>query len=150
MNIEAYLQENGVWHRFIEKPETAHTADASLKTGIELRKITKSLVVLNEKRDPFLAIIPGDCKLSFNKMKNTTESKKIRMATPEEAKSFSGYLPGATPMVHHKLEMSVIVDKKIAKYDTVYGGGGIRTKLLELKVSDVIRLNSASVEDITE
>ncbi len=150
MDIEAYLQENSVWHRFIEKPETIHTADASLKTGIDLHKITKSLVVINEDKIPFLAIIPGDCKLSFNKMKNATESKKIRMATPEEAERCSGYLPGATPMVHHKLEMSVIVDKKIAKYDTVYGGGGIRTKLLEMKVSDVIRLNKAAVADITE
>ncbi len=150
MNIETYLQENKAWHRFIDKPETVHTSDASLKTGIDLHKITKSLVVLNENRDPFLAIIPGDCKLSFNKMKNVTESRKIRLATPEEAESFSGYLPGATPMVHHKLEMSVIVDKKIAKYDTVYGGGGIRTKLLEMKVSDVIRLSKAVVADITE
>ncbi len=150
MDIDEYLQENKAWHRFIDKPETIHTADASRKTGIELHKITKSLVILNESNSPFLAIIPGDCKLCFNKIRNVTISKRIRMATFEEAERCSGYLPGATPMVHHKLKMSVVLDKKLTKYDTIFGGGGSRTKLLEMKVSDVIRLNKAVVADITE
>lgn len=150
MGIEAYLKENKLWHRFIDKPETIHTADASRETGIELHRITKSLVVLNENKSPFLAIIPGDCKLCFNKIRNITESKKIRMATSEEAEKCSGYLPGATPMVHHRLKMNVILDNKLTEYDTIYSGGGSRIKLLEMKVSDVIRLNKAVIADITE
>ena len=68
----------------------------------------------------------------------------------EEAQDYSGYLPGATPMIHHKLKMRVIIDKGLLKYDTIFGGGGQRTKLLELKTDDVIKLNDAIVGDVIE
>jgi len=46
--------------------------------------------------------------------------------------------------------MKVILDKKLIQYESIYGGGGKRTKILELKTKDVIRLNNAVVADITE
>jgi Cys-tRNA(Pro) deacylase len=150
MDLETYLEEKGIWHRFVNKPETIHTADASEKTGIDLKKITKSLILLDQDKNPIMAIIPGNCKLSFKKLKNSIEAKKVRLVPFEDAKNYSGYLPGATPMIHHKVEMKVIIDKRLSKYDTIFGGGGVRTKLLELKTDDVIRLNKALVEDIVE
>jgi Cys-tRNA(Pro) deacylase len=150
MNLEKYLQENNVWYRFVDKPETIHTADAAQKAGIELHKVTKSLIILDEDNNPILAIIPGDCKLSFNKIKDASNSKKVRLVPFEEAENYSGYLLGATPMVHHKLKMRVFLDKKLTEFESIYGGGGTRTKLLEMKVSDVIQLNEATVADITE
>ena len=150
MELHDYLKKEGVWHRFVDKPETIHTADAAQKAGIELNKVTKALVLLDQDKNPILAIIPGDCKLSFSKVKEASGSKKVRLVPFEEAQNYSGYLPGATPMVHHKLKMKVFLDKKLMQYESIYGGGGERTKLLELKTADVIRLNEAIVADITE
>jgi Cys-tRNA(Pro) deacylase len=150
MELEKYLKNGGVWYKFIEKPETIHTVDAASKAGIELNKVTKSLVLLDRDKNPILAIIPGDCKLSFSKVKEVINTKKVRLVPFEESKNYSGYLPGATPMVFHKVKMIVILDKKLTQYESIYGGGGERTKLLELKTNDVIRLNNAIVADITE
>jgi len=150
MEIENYLKEKKVWYRFIEKPETIHTADAAKEAGIELELVTKSLVLLDKKKNLILAIIPGDRKLSFDKVKLALGIKKIRMVPFADAEQYSGYLPGATPMVHHKVEMKVIIDKNLISFDSIYGGGGVRSKLLELKVEDVIRLNNAIVADIVE
>ena len=150
MELEEYLKYEHVWHRFVDKPETIHTADAAMKAGIELNRVTKSLILLNEDKNPILAIIPGDCKLSFFKVKEAIGAKKIRLVPFEEAEAYSGYLPGATPMVNHKVKMKVVLDEKMTKYESIYGGGGTRTKLLELKTADVIRLNDAIVSDITE
>jgi len=143
MELEQYLKQENIWYRFIDKSETIHTKDAAEKAGIELNKVTKALVLLDENKNPILAIIPGDCKLSFSKVKEATESKKVRLVPFEEAETYSGYLPGATPMVHHKIKMKVIIDKKLMQYKSIYGGGGERTKLLELKTDDVIKLNNA-------
>ncbi len=150
MELEEFLKKEGIWYNFVDKPETIHTADAAEKAGIELKRVTKSLVVLDHDRNPILVIIPGDCKLSFSKVKDTVGAKKIRLVSFEDAETYSGYLPGATPMVHHKVQMKVILDKKLTQYTSIYGGGGERTKLLELKVDDVIRLNTAIVADVTE
>jgi len=42
--LDEFLESRKVWHRFVAKPETIHTADASNVTGIPLQKITKNLV----------------------------------------------------------------------------------------------------------
>jgi len=44
MDLEEYLRSLGVWHRFVEKPETVHTADAASAKGLDLARITKNLV----------------------------------------------------------------------------------------------------------
>ena len=150
MQLEQYLKQENIWYKFIDKPETIHTKDAAEKAGIELNRVTKALVLLDENKNPILAIIPGDCKLSFSKVKEATNSKKVRLVPFEEAETYSGYLPGATPMVHHKIKMKVIIDKKLTDYESIYGGGERVTNLLELKTDDVIKLNNAIVKDITE
>jgi Cys-tRNA(Pro) deacylase len=150
MELEKYLHEKNVWFKFVEKPETVHTADAAEKSGIDLKKVTKSLVLLDQDKNPIMAILPGDCKLSFEKIRIASGAKKVHLVPFAEAEQYSGYLPGATPMVHHKIQMRVFLDKKLTQYDSIYGGGGLRTKLLELKVSDVISLNNATTADITE
>jgi len=148
--LEGFLEEHTLWHKFVDKPETIHTADAALKAGIALEKVTKSLILLDQDKQPVLAIIPGNCKLSFSKLKQATNSKKVRLVPFAQAEEYSGYLPGATPMVCHKIKMQVVVDKKLLQFETIFGGGGDRTKLLELKTSDVVRLNNAVVAEITE
>jgi Cys-tRNA(Pro) deacylase len=150
MELEEYLKKEGVWHNFVEKPETIHTADAAEKAKIELKRVTKSLVMLDQDKNPVLAIIPGDDRLSFSKVKDAINAKRVRLVSFEEAEKYSGYLPGATPMVHHKIKMKVILDKKLLQYDSIYGRGGKRTKLLELKTADIKRLDEAIVADITE
>jgi len=69
MEIEDYLKTNKIWHRFIEKKETIHTADAAKEAGINLRIITKSLLLIDQNKNLILAIIPGNCKLNFSKVK---------------------------------------------------------------------------------
>jgi Cys-tRNA(Pro) deacylase len=150
MELEEFLSKEGVWHKFVEKPETIHTADAAAEAKIELGMVTKSLILLDQDKNPILAIIPGDSKLDFSKVKEAASAKKVWLVPFNEAENYSGYLPGATPMVCHKVRMKVVLDKKLTRYESIYGGGGKRTKLLELKTIDVIRLNEAIVSDITE
>jgi len=150
MNLERFLEEQKAWHRFMEKETTVHTADAAARTGLELNRISKSLVLLDQDGNPILAMIPGDCKLSFEKLRPLAGAKKLRLCPFEEAEKHSGYPPGATPMVGHKERMRVFLDRRFLTYETIYGGGGSRTRLLEMRTEDVIRINGAVVADITE
>lgn len=149
MELEKYLKQERIWHKFIEKEETVHTADAAAKAGLDLKKVTKSLILLDQDKNPILAIIPGNCKLDFFKLRKAVGAKKVRLVPFEEAENYSGYLPGATPMIFHKVKMKVVLDKKLTGHMTITGGGGTRNKLLEMKTEDVIKLSDAIVADIT-
>ena len=149
MNLEAYLQENGIWHRFIKKAETIHTADASNTTGIDLHRITKNLVSKTRERDYALLIIPGDRRVDLKAASKALDTKNVRLLSFGEAEDVSGYPPGGTPSLGHKEKMRVVIDSELLNFDTLFCGGGTRDKLLELKTRDIVRINNAITAEIS-
>jgi Cys-tRNA(Pro)/Cys-tRNA(Cys) deacylase len=149
MDLEAYLEESGIWYRFIDKPETVHTADASKATGIDLHRITKNLVSKTRKGEYALLVVPGDRRVDLKAAAKALGTKKIRLIPFSEAETISGYPPGGTPTIGHKTPMKVILDEELAGFETFYCGGGSRDRLLELRVDDVKWLTDAIVAKIS-
>ena len=149
MDLEAYLEENGIWHRFIEKSETVHTADASEATGIDLHRITKNLVSKTRKGEYALLVVPGDRRVDLKAAAKALGAKKIRLMPFSEAETISGYPPGGTPTIGHKTPMKVVLDEELAGFETFYCGGGSRDRLLELRVDDVKKLTDVIVARIS-
>ena len=148
MPLEEYLKSMGVWYKFVPKPQTVHTADASKVTGIELERITKNLVCKTSEGTYALLIVPGNRRVNLQKAAQVLNARNVQLLGFDEAESVSGYPPGATPSVYHKMPMRVIFDKTLTEYDTIFCGGGSRDLLLELKKDDVLKLNNATVADI--
>lgn len=148
MELDERLNSEKVWHRFIEKPETVHTADASRASGVDLERLTKNLVAKTDAGDYVLLVVPGNSKTDLKKVAKLLDVRNVSLVSFEEAEGISGYPPGATPSVFHRSKMKVILDSILSKRDTLFCGGGTRNRILELKVEDVIRLNHATVADI--
>ena len=149
MNLKEYLRRNSVWHRFVAKSETVHTADAAEATGIDLHRITKNLVSKTDSGENVVLIVPGDRRVSLKRAAETLGVKNVRLLSFDEAEAASGYPPGATPSLGYKKRMRVIIDTELAEMETLFCGGGSRDQLLEVKVKDVIRLNDAVVASIS-
>lgn len=149
MDLEGYLKQSGVWYRFIQKPETVHTADAAKVAGVELRRVTKNLVSQTDKGDYTMLIIPGDRKVNLKRAADILGVKRVYLVPLDQAEKVSGYPPGGTPSVGHKTKMRVIFDASLLGYETIYCGGGSRDRLLELRTKDVLRLNNAITADIS-
>jgi Cys-tRNA(Pro) deacylase len=150
MDLEDYLKNAGVWHRFLDKAETVHTADASRATGIELSKITKNLVCKKSDGGFALLVVPGNRRVSLQKAAQALNTRNVQLLGFNEAESISGYAPGGTPSVHHKTAMSVVVEKDLLSNETIFCGGGSRDKILELKTQDVLKLTHAIVAGISD
>ncbi len=148
MNLIAYLTTQKIWYRFVEKEDTVHTADAAASAGIPLKQVTKSLIFLADKK-PILVIVPGTHRVDTEKLKRVLNVYNIRMVPFAQAEKYSGYPPGATPPIHHKQIEEVVIDNTVMQFDTVYGGGGSRNKLIELKTRDIQKVNAATIADIT-
>jgi len=149
MSLEDYLKANGVWFRLIDKQSTVHTADAAAATGLSLERVTKSLVFIADS-SPVLAIIPGNCRVDISKFKSAVGAKDLKMVPFADAEKYSGYPPGATPPIFHKNIEKTVIDVRVMRHETVFGGGGSNTTLIELKPEDIQRLNNAMIADIAE
>lgn len=148
-SLEAYLREAGVWHRFVEKPETVHTSDAARAAGLELRRVTKNLVALDSQGKHVLLVVPGDRRVDLKAAARAMGAEWVRLVPFQEAEGISGYPLGGTPTVGHKTRMPVLLDEGLLGFETLYCGGGSRTRLLELRTSDVVRLTDAKVAAIS-
>ncbi len=150
LDLEGFLNANSVWHKFVSKPETVHTADASRETGIDLSRITKNLVCRGNEGEFALLVIPGDRRVNIRKAAEALNTTNVKLLSFAEAESVSGYPPGGTPSIHHKTKMKVVVDKSLLSLETIFCGGGTRDRLLELRTEDIVRLQNALVAEISE
>jgi len=148
MELQEKLTSENVWHRFIDKPETVHTADASRASGVELQRLTKNLVLSMGKGKYCLVIVPGNAKIDLKKVAKLVGVSNVSLVPFDQAESISGYPPGGTPSVFHKSKLEVVIDASLMDHETLFCGGGTRDKILELKVKDVIRLNNAVVAGV--
>jgi Cys-tRNA(Pro)/Cys-tRNA(Cys) deacylase len=148
MYLEDFLQKNKLWYKFLDKPETVHTTDAAKVTGLELHRITKNLVSTTNKGEHVLLVVPGDRKVDLKAAAKALNVQNVRLMPFDQAEGISGYPPGGTPSIGHKSKMRAIVDESILQYETVYCGGGLRDRMLELKSVDIVRLNNAMVAKI--
>lgn len=145
MSLEAFLEENSIWHNFVEKQETVHTADASQATGIDLHRITKNLISVTDSGEHVVLIVPGDRRVNLKEAARALGVKNVRLMPYEQSEPISGYPPGGTPSLGFKTKMRVVVDKELESFETFYCGGGSRDRLLEVRFTDVVKLNSALV-----
>jgi Cys-tRNA(Pro)/Cys-tRNA(Cys) deacylase len=145
MSLEDYLDRNNVWHRFVEKADTVHTADASQATGIDLHRITKNLISVTDQGEHVVLIVPGDRRVDLAAAARALGARNVRLMPFDSSEAISGYPPGGTPSLGYKTKMRVVVDQELSRFETFYCGGGSRGKLLEVKFVDVVRLNGAIV-----
>jgi Cys-tRNA(Pro)/Cys-tRNA(Cys) deacylase len=150
MDIDNWLLEQGLWHRFIEKRGTVHTADASEVTGIDLHRITKNLVSITDTGENVVIIIPGDSRVNLKSVAKALGVKNVKLIPFDQSELISGYPPGGTPSLGFKKKMRVILDVELEGFETFFCGGGVRERLLEVKFSDVKKVNDAIVVSITK
>jgi Cys-tRNA(Pro)/Cys-tRNA(Cys) deacylase len=147
-DLRGYLEREGIWHRFIDKKETIHTRDAAEATGIELYRISKNLVCQTSEGEYVLLIIPGDKRVDMKAVAEILKTPKVSLIPFNRAEAVTGYPPGGTPSIGHRVKMRSILDSSFLKFETFYCGGGSRDRLLELKTDDVMRRAKAEVGDI--
>lgn len=150
MSLHEYLKREGIWHKFISKQETVHTADAAQATGIDLHRITKNLISITDAGEYVVLIIPGDRRVDLRRAAEALGVRNVSLMPFGDAESISGYPPGGTPSVGHKTRMRAVVDAELAELGTMYCGGGSRDLILEIRVEDVINLTSAIVAPISK
>jgi len=148
MNLTAFLRQSKIEFQFLEKRSTHHATEASMATDIPLDRIMKTLVFINQDSKPLIAMVRADCNVSRHKLEACSHSKSVKLASDEIAEKITGYPTGGIPPVGHKKKLPVYLDQRVLSNEYEWCGGGVRTRLVKLKVQDIIRLASPKVCDI--
>lgn len=124
--VQAALDETGTGLQvqvFDQLTDTAPAAAAA--AGCELGQIVKSMLFMADGR-PVLLLIAGDHKADTALLAPLLgiARKRIKLASPEDVKRFTGYEVGGVPPLGHLQPIETLIDRSLERFDEVYAAAG--------------------------
>ncbi len=150
MDFLKRLDETNTPHELIRFNKAVHSAyDVAEIAHCGLNKVMKTMVFIGREK-PITAVVPGDRRVDMKKLRSTSgASSSLRMASPDEVLSISGYEIGSVSPLGLAEDMETYIDSSVASEDFVLVGSGEANSVLKIQVSDLLRLSRATVAEIT-
>ncbi len=127
---------------------TVRSAQEGVEHGFgELANMAPTFILRSET-GYLAAIIRGDTRLSYKKIRQKLKLKNLCLATPEQVRQVTDSDVGYVSLFNAGIV--TIIDNRLTELDIVYGGCGVPCYTLKISPQDLITLTQAQVFDFTE
>jgi Cys-tRNA(Pro) deacylase len=124
----AWLKAHGV--AYTEHPydyvEHGGTAESARQLGVSEHAVIKTLVMQDERAEPLIVLMHGDCQVSTKNLAREIGAKSVEPCKPEVAQRHSGYLVGGTSPFGLRKVMPVHVERTVLDLPRIHINGGRR------------------------
>jgi Cys-tRNA(Pro) deacylase len=124
------------------------TAASARELGVDEHTVVKTLIMEDERKNPLVVLMHGDCQVSTKELARVIGVKLITPCTPDAANRHTGYLVGGTSPFGTKKAMPIYMEESILSLPKIYLNGGKRGFLLELDPADAARLLQAVLVNV--
>ncbi|MGI6092579.1 MAG: YbaK/EbsC family protein [Veillonellaceae bacterium] len=134
--------------RIILFDSSTHTSElAAQALGVTVGQIAKTLVFTAESK-PYLVVTCGDKKVNTKKLSHVLNVKKVKFASAEVVKEFTGFLPGGVSPVGLASSLPIFLDKSLFEYDVVFAAAGTSNSALPVAPSRLQQITGGTVIDV--
>lgn len=150
-NAMRELDKNKIKYDFVEyevDEDNLSAISVSIKTGQDITKIFKTLILLNEKREMLVACIPGSDNIDLKKLAKLSGDKKVEMLEMKELFNMTGYIRGGCSPVGIKKRHKAFMHQSALTKDTIFVSGGMRGIQIIISPTDLIKYLNMTVGDI--
>jgi len=147
--VQAVIDRLDLDAELISTPQgvpTVETAAAALCVAAD--RIIKTLVFIGPAGELVVAIACGAAKVDRHKLAEAASLPKVRIASPEDVLSTTGYPAGGVAPIDLPEDAIVVVDAAVAGQAELYGGSGDDLHMLRIQSADIVRLNRAIIARI--
>lgn len=120
--------------------EKGGTTVSARELGVDEHSVVKTLVMEDERKNPLIVLMHGDCQVSTKELARFSGVKLITPCSPEAANRHTGYLVGGTSPFGTKKTLPVYMEESILPLAKIYLNGGKRGFLVGLDPAEVVRL----------
>lgn len=128
--------------------EKGGTAVSARELGVDEHAVIKTLVMEDERRQPLVVLMHGDCEVSTKNLARFLNVKTITPCTPEVANKHSGYMVGGTSPFGTKKAMPVYLERSILDLECIYINGGKRGFLVAIPPAAVVSILQPVLVDV--
>ena len=129
--------------------ERGGTAVSSRELGVDEHSVIKTLVMEDEHKKPLLVLMHGDREVSTKNLARQIGAKTVSPCTPDVAQRQTGYMVGGTSPFGTRKPLPVFMERSIANLDRIYVNGGRRGFLVSMPPSELIRVLSPTLVDVS-
>lgn len=134
------LDELGIPYRFFKHPDQVYSLEqAALERGERPEQIIRSIVFRLPEETFVMVLSAGAAQLSWSRLRDYLETKRMTMATPAEVLQLTGYQPGSVSPFGLPQPMRILVDNKVLVETEVSIGSGVRNTTVILSRENLIR-----------
>ena len=146
--LKATLDTANVPYTILAHDLTIRSAQEGVERGLgELANMAPTFIIRSEI-GYLAAVIRGDSRLSYQKIKRELKLKNLCLASPEQVQQVTGSEVGYVSLFNAGL--TTIIDSRLTEVDTIFGGCGVPRFTLKINPRDLIVLAQAHVFDFTE
>jgi len=120
--------------------EKGGTGVSARELGVDEHAVVKTLVMEDERKNPLVVLMHGDCQVSTRELARSIGVKLVTPCTPDTANRHTGYLVGGTSPFGTKKKLPVYMEESILALPKIYLNGGKRGFLVGLEPAEVVRL----------
>ena len=106
------------------------TAESARQLGVPEHEVVKTLVMQDDKAQPLIVLMHGDCQVSTKNLAREIGAKSVEPCKPEVAQRHSGFLVGGTSPFGTRKAMPVYVESTVLDLPRIMINGGRRGYLL--------------------
>ncbi|MEN9629295.1 MAG: hypothetical protein RJA10_2522 [Pseudomonadota bacterium] len=119
------------------------TAESARQLGVPEHEVVKTLVMQDDKAQPLVVLMHGDCQVSTKNLARAIGAKSVEPCKPEVAQRHSGYLVGGTSPFGTKKAMPVYVEAGVLELPRILINGGRRGYLVGIAPQVLVQLLGA-------
>ena len=140
---------------------TATAAQAAAALNVQVGQIVKSLVFTVERADSLrgvLALVSGADRVDLSALGaalNLEEGARVRRATADEARTFTGFVIGGIPPLGHQptpgaAALTILADRALATWGELWAACGTHLDVFPISYPDLLRAANAREVAISE
>jgi prolyl-tRNA editing enzyme YbaK/EbsC (Cys-tRNA(Pro) deacylase) len=131
-------------------PQGTRTAeDAARAIGCEVGQIVKSLVFMADDA-AVVALTSGANRVDTARLASVAGVASVRRATPDEARSATGFAVGGTPPFGHATPVRTFLDRDLTGYEEVWAAAGAPDAVFRTTPGELRSTARADVADLKE
>lgn len=151
-NAMRLLDARGISYEPVAYSPAIHSGDEVARLiGEPPGRVFKTLVVVGERNEWLLVMMPSDHELNLKKCASGVGAKRVRMAVRKEAEAKTGLLAGGiSPLALIGKPFQVYLDQQALEWDAIYVSAGQRGYNLRIAVDDLVAVTGATVIDASD
>ncbi|MBI1731578.1 MAG: YbaK/EbsC family protein [Gammaproteobacteria bacterium] len=148
LRLRAVLDAAHARYRILRHDATVSSARDGADLGFGKLAQMAPTLILRSEQGYLAAIIGGDRRLSYGKIRRHLGIRDVSLASPADVLALTGAEIGSVALVNPGLR--TLVDRELAERGEVFGGCGVPYHSLAIQAADLIRTAAAEIFDFTE